>query len=218
MFIGHFAVGFAAKKIAPKTSLGTLFISAQLLDLIWPVALLLNLEHVKIDPGNTVLTPLDFCDYPWSHSLVMALVWSLLFGIVYFKFTKYRRGALAVGIGVVSHWILDLIVHRADLLISPFGNEKFGFGLWNFPISSIALELIIFAVSLFVYLRATQAKDRIGKYGLASLVIILLVIWIGNFEGPPPPNVTALAIVANAQWLFVWMAYWIDRHRRKSAR
>lgn len=213
MFIGHFAVGFAAKKFAPKTSLGTLFASAQLLDLIWPMLLLLHLERVRIDPGNTALTPLDFYDYPWSHSLFMAIIWSFIFGVGYFQFKKYRRGALAVGIGVLSHWVLDLLVHRPDLPISPFGEKKLGFALWNSPFAATVLESVVFALGLLLYFRCTQAKDRVGKYGLASLVILLIGIWIGNLVGPPPPSLTALAVVGNAQWLFVWMAYWIDRHR-----
>jgi hypothetical protein len=64
VFVGHYALGFAGKKLAPRISLGTLFLSAQLVDLLWPLFLLLGLEHVRIDPGNTVVTPLDFYDYP----------------------------------------------------------------------------------------------------------------------------------------------------------
>ncbi len=84
MFLGHFAAGLAAKKLTPYTSLGTLLLSAQLLDLIWPTLLLLGTERVRIAPGNTAVTPLDFVSYPWSHSLLMAVVWALaLFGRVH---------------------------------------------------------------------------------------------------------------------------------------
>ncbi len=213
MFIGHFAVGFAAKKFAPKTSLGTLFLSAQFLDLLWPILLIFNFEHVRIEPGNTVLTPLDFYDYPWSHSLLMVLVWAFLFGLTYYRFKKYLRGALAVVVGVLSHWVLDLFVHRPDLPIYPFGEQKYGFGLWDTPVVAIALELVIFIISVWFYVGATDPKDRSGKYGMIFLIALLVAIWAGNFMGPPPPNTTALAIVGNAQWLFVLMGYWVDRHR-----
>lgn len=67
MFLGHYAVALSAKRFAPKTSLGTLFLAAQLFDLLWPLFLLSGLEHLRIEPGNTVVTPIDFYDYPFSH-------------------------------------------------------------------------------------------------------------------------------------------------------
>src|SRR3989339_132004 len=115
MFIGHYAVALAAKKGAPKVSLGTLFIAAQLVDLLWPLFLLLGLEHVRIDPGNTAFTPLDFYDYPITHSLVGAVGWSMLLGGVYYGFRRERKSAVVIGLVVFSHWILDLITHRPDL-------------------------------------------------------------------------------------------------------
>ena len=84
MFIGHFGVGFAAKKVAVKPSLGTLFLAAQFVDLLWPLLLLLGLERVQIDPGNTVVTPLDFIRYPISHSLLAVIIWGLIFGGIYY--------------------------------------------------------------------------------------------------------------------------------------
>src|SRR5262245_41021395 len=112
MFIGHYAVGFGSKKAAPEVSLGTLFLSVQFLDMIWPLFLILGWEHVRIDPGNTAFTPLDLHDYPFSHSFAMALVWSLLFGRVYYMVRHYGRGSFVLGLGVLSHWILDFITHR----------------------------------------------------------------------------------------------------------
>jgi hypothetical protein len=94
MFLGHYGVALAAKKVAPRVSLGTLFLSTQFVDLLWPVFLLLGLERVRIDPGNTVVTPLDFYDYPITHSLVGGLVWSMLFGVVYYLL---RRPAWRLG-------------------------------------------------------------------------------------------------------------------------
>jgi hypothetical protein len=77
MFLGHFAVGLAAKRAAPQVSLAAWFTAAQLLDLVWPVMLLMGFEHVRISPGITAFTPLDFYDYPITHSLVGGVVWVL---------------------------------------------------------------------------------------------------------------------------------------------
>ena len=94
MYIGHFAVAFAAKRVAPKASLGVLLAAAMFIDLIWPVFLLLGWERVRIDPGNTAFTPLDFVSYPYSHSLAMTLLWALVFGYGYEANAQYRTGAL----------------------------------------------------------------------------------------------------------------------------
>jgi hypothetical protein len=106
MFIGHFAVGLASKRVAPKASLGVLIAAPLLLDLLWPFFLLAGWEKVRIDAGNTAFTPLDFISYPYSHSLAMAIVWAALFGLCYWTVTRYPAGAITIGLGVVSHWVL----------------------------------------------------------------------------------------------------------------
>ncbi len=122
MFLGHYAVAFAAKKVNPKPSLGTLFLAAQWLDLLWPLLLLMGYESVTIEPGNTDFTPLNFVHYPVSHSLLFALCWSVLFGLVYYIFKKNGKAALLIGALVLSHWVLDWITHRPDLPLSPFSD------------------------------------------------------------------------------------------------
>src|SRR6476646_10437956 len=131
MFIAHFGVALAAKKAAPKTSLGTLILAAQFLDFLWPAFLLLGIEHVRIVPGATTVSPLEFTDYPISHSLLMATVWAVLFGGVYYGLRRNARSALVVGTAVISHWVLDFIVHRPDLQLYPGSEVRVGLGLWN---------------------------------------------------------------------------------------
>lgn len=128
MFIGHFAVGFAAKRFAPRASLAVLLAAPLLPDLLWPPLLLLGWERVRIDPGNTKFTPLDLAYYPWSHSLLLCLVFATGFALLYDRITHYRRGTLAIWIGVVSHWILDWITHRPDMPPYP-GGPRLGLGL-----------------------------------------------------------------------------------------
>ena len=119
MFIGHFGAGLAAKKLDSSPSLGTLFFASQFIDLLWPFFLLMGLESVKIDPGNTAFTPLDFISYPFTHSLAGVLVWSILFGVVYYWRKKQLKTSLILGGLVLSHWVLDFFTHRPDLLLIP---------------------------------------------------------------------------------------------------
>jgi membrane-bound metal-dependent hydrolase YbcI (DUF457 family) len=217
MFLGHYAVALGAKRAAPKTSLGTLFLAAQFIDLLWPVLLLLGFEHVRLDPGNTAVTPLDFYDYPITHSLTGVLVWAVVVGSVYFAIRLSWKSALVVAGAVVSHWVLDLIVHRPDLPLTFSGTTKVGFGLWNSLPITLVLELGLLAAGTLIYLRATRAVDRIGTYGLYALLLILTGIYCANLFGPPPPDVRMIGIAGNASWLFVLWAAWVDKHRRTVA-
>lgn len=216
MFIGHYAVAFAAKKAAPKTSLGTLFFAAQFIDLLWPMLLLLGLEHVRIDPGNTAFTPLDFVHYPWTHSLAAALAWSVLFGLACLRIG--RREALILGLIVFSHWGLDALSHRPDLPLWPGSETMIGLGLWNSVPWTMIVEGAMFAAGAWIYARFAPARDRIGVWALWSLIALLSLLYVGNVFGPPPPSVEAIAGAGLAGFvLFTAWAWWIDRHRGATA-
>jgi len=217
MFIGHFGAGFGAKAAAPKTSLGTLFLASQFIDLLCSSLLLIGAERVRIVPGITRVTPLDFEYYPISHSLLAVTGWALLFALVYRVITRYPRGAMVVGLLVMSHWFLDLIVHRPDLPLSPGSNIRVGLDLWSSLPGTFIVELLVFAVGVVIYLRQTRAIDSVGKWSLWLLIGFLLVIYLGSLFGPPPPNVSTLAWVGQSQWLLLMWGYWIDRHRRPAA-
>ena len=211
MFIGHFAAGMAGKKIEPAISLGTLFLAAQFLDLLWPTLLLLKVEHVVIQPGISRVTPLNFTDYPVSHSLLLVLVWGALFGVVYYGITRNRSGAILLGSLVVSHWILDLIVHIPDLPLYPGNSPKVGLGLWNSTAITLIVEGAIFTAGLLLYVRAKKALGRKISWKFWSLIVFLLLIYTMNLFGPPPPNVEAIAWAGHLQWLFIPWAWWADR-------
>lgn len=213
MFIGHFAVAFAAKKVAPKTNLATLVAAAQLVDLLWPLFLLLGIESVRIDPGNTAFTPLDFYNYPITHSLVGAIGWSLLFGATYYFRRKLSKEAVVVALVVFSHWLLDLLTHRPDLPLAGNDSTKFGLGLWNNVTATIIVEFGIFFAALFLYLQSTSAKNKTGTMAFYGLALFLLLIHLGNIFGPPPPNEQMIAVAGNAMWLFVLWAWWIEKNR-----
>jgi hypothetical protein len=214
MFIGHFGVAFGAKPLAPKVSLGAMFMAAQFLDLLWPTLLLLGLESVRIAPGATAVTPLLFEHYPISHSLLTVAGWSLGFAIVHWLLYKNRSDAIILGLLVLSHWVLDLIVHQPDLPLAPGSSIKVGLNLWSSLPGTMLVEMPIFAIGIWFYLRATKPLDRSGVWGLWSLVLFLLVIYFGNFFGPPPPDVKTIAWAGHAQWLLVLWAYWVDQHRQ----
>jgi hypothetical protein len=212
MFIGHFGLALASKRAAPRTSLGAFVFASEFLDLLWPIFLLLGVEHVRVVPGITRVQPFDFYDYPYSHSLVMVLFWALAVGAIYFLVRDDGRGARVLAALVASHWVLDFISHRPDMPLWP-GGPKFGLGLWNSWAASLSVESLLFIGGLWLYLSGTKAVDRVGICGFWSLIVLLLAGWGAALLLPPPTDVHQLALGGLIIWVTVPWAYWADKHR-----
>jgi hypothetical protein len=217
MFIGHYALGLAAKRLVPRTSLGTLIAAPTLADLLWPMFLLAGWEHVTPAANPNPFLNFTFDSYPISHSLLTLIGWGLLFAVLYRMRTGYGRGAVAVGLLVVSHWVLDYVVHIPDLPLYP-GGAKVGLGLWNSPAATIVVEAIMTVGGIALYLATTRARDRVGSYGLAGFLGLLVLSYVASLFSPPPSNLQALAVGGIVfGWLFVVLAAWVDRHRESVA-
>ena len=209
MFLGHFAVALAAKRVAPRQSLGTLFLAAQFADLLWPALLLAGVEQVRIDPAARPI-PLVFEHYPYSHSLLALTLWGVALGAVAWAVTRDRIGAAVVAALVVSHWLLDALVHRPDLPLAFGHGPLIGLSLWSSNLATLLLELTLFAAGLGLYLRVRPAQRR--RVAFWTLIVVLLAIYAGDrFGGSVPPSVAAVAWVTQAMWLFVAWAWWLDR-------
>ena len=213
MFLGHYALGFGAKKLTPYTSLGTLLLGAEFVDLLWPTFLMLGVETVRIAPGITRVTPLDFTSYPWTHSLVMGAVWAGLFAAFYTFFRRYPRGAMVLAALVLSHWLLDVISHRPDMPIWPGGGPRIGLGLWYSLPATLVVEGVLFSLGIWIYATNTEPVDTVGRYSFPAFVITLAALYLASVFGPPPPSASAIAVVGQGQWLLVMWGYWLDRHR-----
>src|SRR5215468_10947863 len=174
MFIGHYAVGLAAKRLEPRLSLAVLLAAPQVLDLVWPILVLVGIERVEVAPGDTAFTPLDFIYYPWSHSLVAAIGWGVATAMLVRLVSgpSWRPAVIAGGL-VVSHWLLDVASHRPDMPLWP-GSERFGLGLWRSVPATLAVELAMFVVGAAIYLGATRATDRRGRWLPWALFAFLL--------------------------------------------
>jgi membrane-bound metal-dependent hydrolase YbcI (DUF457 family) len=213
MFIGHLALGFAAKRAVPRASLAMLFVAAQFADVLWPVLVALGIEQVRIDPGNTAFTPLDFVSYPYSHSLLLLIVWGTTLGLVRRALMRDGiRAAVVIGALVVSHWVLDFVTHRPDMPVYP-GSAKFGLGLWNSIPATLAVEASMYVVAVWLYVRATRARDWIGRWVFWALVVFLLVGYVAAV-GTVPPSVPALVLSAlGGTVLLTFWSWWADAHR-----
>lgn len=213
MFIGHYAVGLASKKLAPRASLGALIAAPILLDLLWPIFLLLGWEHVSIEPNRNPFLRLAFDSYPISHGLVAVVGWATLFAALYYGFTRYGTGAIVIWMGVLSHWLMDFIVHRPDLPLYSGGSRMVGFGLWNHRWYTIAIEAGLLALGIFIYWQQTKARDKIGVYAFWGFIVFLLAAYGAAAFGPPPPSVKKIAIATLCTAVLIPWAWWFDSHR-----
>lgn len=214
MFLGHYAVAFAAKRAVPDTSLGTLAFAAQFLDELWPLLLLAGLEHVRVVPGLMAASQFDFISYPISHSLVTAAGWALAVAAVYFAARRERRAAVVVGLCVLSHWFLDAPMHRPDLPLWPGSSILVGAGVWRSIPLTFVVDIGLFVVGLTVYVRSTRAQDRVGRWGLWSIVALLLIVFVASVFVTPPPTQREVAFSILGLWVLVPLMGWIDRHRQ----
>ena len=217
MFLGHYGVAFALKRAEPKISLGTLFVAVQLADLLWGFFLLLGWEQVRIDPGYSRMTPLEFVHYPISHSLVGAVAWALVACALYYSWptrdtSRHWQAALLVGAAVLSHWPLDVVVHLPDLPLAGEGSPRLGFGLWNSLPATLAVEALVFGGGAAVYALYRSHRHPLRAGPFTGLVLVLVAIYAASVLGPPPPSVTAIA-VADIVGLLALAAFagWVDR-------
>lgn len=213
MFVGHTALALAAKAREPKLSLGWLVAASFWIDLVWPVLLILGVERVRVEPGSTAFTPLAFESYPWTHSLMLVLLWGAAFGLA-FVARSGPRAAVLLGALVVSHWLLDLASHRPDLPLWPGTSPLLGLGLWYSVPATFLVEGTLLAIGLALYLRTTTPLDKAGSVAFFTFLGLQIAIWAAGPFAPPPPSATAVGWAALITWLLPFWAGWADRHRR----
>jgi hypothetical protein len=217
MFVGHLALAFGAKRSLPRTSLGWLMAAVTAADLLWPLFLLLGIERVTLAPGATPFTSLVFDAYPWSHSLLMDLVWGAGLGLLALLRGDSRHVAFWLGALVVSHWVLDVISHAPDMPLWPGPSPKLGFGLWNSIPATFLVEGLLWIGGLAMYLRARRPSNWTGWVALGTFFVVTTAIWADSPWTPLPPSPHALAWFALIGWLLIPWALWIDRTWQLSA-
>lgn len=186
MFIGHWAPALAAaaaSKRAPK--LGVLFVAAQLVDWAFFGLLLLGVEHMRFSPGISVMNPMDLYHMPITHSLLGSAGFAAVFAGLIWLGSKDPSAALIGGAVVLSHWLLDLLVHVPDLTLAG-SPPKLGLGLWNHPLVEMPLELGITFGALWWYAKVRKPAGL----RVIALAMILLALQAVNWFGPVEPEVT----------------------------
>lgn len=222
MFLGHYGAAYALKRVEPRVSLGTLFLSVALVDTMWGVFLLTGWERARVFPGLTPVTPLEFISYPLTHSLVSAFAWALLAAATVYSWPTRDTSrhhwlkALVAGIAVASHWFLDFIVHLPDLPLLGNDSSKVGLGLWRSLPATLGVELLVFVTGFVLYFRWRRAKGRARMGRVAFLAALLVALYATSLFGPPPSSMTVVAVVAIIGTLVLAaLAAWSDRSTPK---
>ncbi len=213
MFIGHIALGFAAKRIAPRTSLGSLIASAEFADILFPLFVVLGWESAGFTSNANRFLAIVLDRYPISHSLLALIAWGAVVGLLYRWRRGYGRGALAISALVVSHWVLDFVTHRPDMPLWP-GGPKVGLELWASVPGTIVVEGLMLAAGVWLYAGATRARDAVGRWGLWGYVTLLVLLYGASLLPSPAPSPGAFAVVGLALTaVILGFAAWVDRHR-----
>jgi len=213
MYVGHYAASLALKRFEKTASLGVLFLAVQLVDIVFFPLVLLGVERLNIVENFTPSTHFELVYMPYTHSLAAFLVWSgLAYALFRWVIVKSHRVAVVVALAVMSHWLLDVIVHTPDLPLWNDASLKLGLGLWNNAIATYALEAVLLLAALWLYLRSTKAVKRAGKYGMSVFVLVLLLVNIVNIFGPlQGDSKVVLSITTLATYLlFAAAAFWLD--------
>jgi hypothetical protein len=214
MFVGHYGVSFAAKRVDRTIPLWVLFIAVQFLDVLWAPCILLGIEKARIVPGITASNSLDLYYMPYTHSLVGALLWSCAGGFAYQLLARpaRRQSGVVVGFAVFSHWILDLVVHRPDLPLYD-NSVKVGLGLWNVPALAFGLEAALLFGGIWLCLRGRLARS----VGTLAFGVLSLAIQAYVFFGPPPTSDRAAASMALIAYAVFAAVIWFLQDRRPVA-
>jgi len=218
VFVGHYGVAFLVKRFEKQIPLWQLFLAVQFVDVLWCVFILLGVEKARITQDYRGSLPLDLSYMPFTHSLIAAIVWSIVAYLAYRSFASKtgpsaHRASVLVALAVLSHWVGDLIVHRPDLPLYDDAH-KMGLALWNYPLAALALETGIYFGGMWLYLRAMSATTFMGKHGMVILGFAILAIQVTVFWWPVLPSAKVAAVVFLAGYLqFATVANWLEKKR-----
>jgi hypothetical protein len=211
VFVGHLALGFAAKRWTPTVGLAWLVAAVGFVDLLWPIFVLTGVERLRIAEGATAFNALVFESYPWTHSLLMGVVWGVALGALARWRGVAAAAAVIIGALVVSHWILDVVTHNPDMPLWPGPSPRFGLGLWNSVAGTLLIEGALWVAGIVTYLRARPLRGLGPQLAFWSFVLVCTVLWAASPWSPPPPSPEAVGWFGLIGWLTVPWAMAADR-------
>jgi hypothetical protein len=212
MFAGHLGAALAVARADRRVNVGTFVLAAMLLDVLLWLFVLLRWESAAI-PGDFPIRHQAQYVFPYSHGLAATLGWAALLGATVVAWPPGTAGHRArqaglIGAAVLSHWVLDAIVHVPELPLAGAGSTEIGLGLWDHKAVALALEGLIVAAGLVVFI-AGAGLSRVRTLALTVLCVVCLALTVaGMTVAPPPPSVPAMARASLGTIAVVCAAAW----------
>ncbi len=211
MFIGHFAPAFiAAAAYSRGPKLATYFVAAQLVDWAFFMLAILGVEKLRVDPGATVMVPLDLYHMPFTHSLVGTAGWAVAMGIVVAIWYRDVLAGFLCALVVASHWVLDWVTHAPDLTIMGDG-KTYGLGLWNHPELAMPLEIGITLGAFLFYIHRSRGPAAQPLILISVMMALQMVNWFA-----PHPEEAGIFLYLQALFAFAIItafAVWVGENR-----
>jgi hypothetical protein len=216
MFVGHYAPVFALAAARRSPGLGAGFVAVQLVDIGFFSLSYFGIEKWALNPALQGFMPVDLYYMPYTHSLIGSAAWAVGAGIVTALVRPAGRrfvDAAIIAALVLSHWLLDLIVHRADLPLVHDAGEKLGFALWNHPAAVVPLELGMLLAGFALFMTATTPRGGARSAPWVVLAVLLAVQAI-NWFTPPTADQTAFTTLGLGAYVgLAALARWCDGAR-----
>ena len=200
MFAGHVGAGLAIGRLERRINVGVFVFAAVLIDFMLWLFVLFGWESVLIPADFAATHQPDFV-FPYSHGLLAGIAWSALASTAAFFYYRRLKGArfraaVLVAAAVFSHWLLDALVHVPELPVAGERSVKVGLGLWQSMPVALAVEALIAAAGLSLFLSGAGIS-RAKKLWLAVLCLVVLASTVvGMTVAPPPPSVRAMAVTS----------------------
>jgi hypothetical protein len=170
MYASHFAAGLAIKAKQPLAPTWALLLGVGFLDVLFGVFVMWGCERPTMTPGVSPGFVLNFID--WSHSLAMSLVWAALYALLFWR--RGRAVAIALGLVVFSHFLLDLPMHPPDLPLWPHSETHVGLGLWHrLPLGWWWVELAFIAAASAYYVARARRERTFGGHAWGACAVII---------------------------------------------
>jgi hypothetical protein len=221
MFIGHYAPVLALAAVRRSPGLAAGFVAVQLVDIGFFSLSYFGIEKWAANPALHGFMPIDLYYMPYTHSLIGSAAWAIAAGVLVAALTPAGRrfvDGLIIAALVLSHWFLDLIVHRHDLALVHDAEEKLGFGLWNEPALVVPLELGLFVGGFALFMAATQPRGLAGRVMPWVMMAILLAVQGFNWFTPPTTDQTEFTIMGlGVYFALAGLAWLLDRVRLSPA-
>ena len=201
MLAGHYAVAYGLRGWAPAAPLAALFLAVQAPDILFFVLAPAGVEVARVTPSIRGPLAMELVSMPYTHSLAFTVGWAAVAALAGIQWRGWRVG-LALGLAVASHWLLDLVVHQPDLVLTPGSDLRMGWGLWQQPAVAWTVEMALLGgAALWLARRLPSRRDRRWLYAGALLIAVCQT----NYMIQPPPA-TILALAWQAELTYVFLA------------